>query len=265
MKHLQGTYVAVATVALALLACGDRDRDVTGATSASTQSSTSKPPMATGEGATGTTGPAATGVAAGAASTTAPPASMAAADREFVNAAASGDVMVIEASRMALERTQSDAVRNFAQQMVDDHTKTSQQLASLAREAGLTEAMQLSPAHSGDLDRLRGMNGRDFDREYAAQVGVAAHQQAVALLERAARDASNPQLKTFAEQTLSHLRDHLRQSQALAKQVGVPGERLKIANAAGKAAISSGSPPTDSGATPGGGSPRSGEKTGPGG
>jgi len=262
MKHLQGMSVAVATAALALLACGDRDRDVTGATSASTQSSTSKPPMATGDGATG---PAATGLATGTASgTTAPPVSMAAADREFVNAAASSDLMEIEAGRMALERTQSDAVHNFAQQMVDDHTKTSQQLVSIARDGGLTEAIQLSPAHSGDLDKLRGMNGRDFDREYTAQAGVAAHQQAVALFERAARDASNSQLKMFAEQTLPHLREHLKQSQALAKQVGVPGERLKIANAAGKAAISSGSPPTDSGATPSA-SPRSGEKSGPGG
>jgi len=82
---------------------------------------------------------------------------------------------------------------------------------------------------------LREMSGRDFDREYAVQVGVAAHQQAVTLFERAARDAINPQLKSFAEQMLPHLRDHLRQSQALAKLVGVPSERLKLANAAGMA------------------------------
>jgi putative membrane protein len=265
VKHLQGTAVAVITAALALLACGERDRHVTDAPSALTQSSTSKPPMATGDSATDTAGPAATGRATGtSSSTTAPSASMTAADREFAKAAASSDLMEIEAGRMALERTQSDAVHNFAQQMVDDHTKTSQQLASIARDGGLTEAMQLTPVHAAELDKLRGMNGRDFDREYVAQAAVAAHQQAVALFERAARDASNPQLKTFAEQTLLHLRDHLKQSQALAKQIGVPGERLKIANAAGKAVMSPGSSPTDSEATPSG-SRRGGEKTGPGG
>jgi hypothetical protein len=38
---------------------------------------------------------------------------------------------------------------------------------------------------------------------------------------------------------LPHLRDHLRQAQALARQVGVPGGRLKLANAAGMAESSS--------------------------
>jgi hypothetical protein len=118
---------------------------------------------------------------------------------------------------------------------VDDHSKTSEQLRSIARNAGVTEAMQMNAMHSGDLDKLRGMNGREFDQEYAAQVGVAAHQQAVALFDRAAREATDPQLKSFAEQTLPHLREHLKQSQALATQVGVSADRLKIANNAAAA------------------------------
>lgn len=218
--------IAAALAALALAACGDRDRDATGSTTAPSQSS-----------AGGATTPPTNTAAAGAA-TALPPAApatpaMSAPDREFVMTAASSDNMEVEASRLALERTKSDAVRKFAQQMVDDHTKTSEQLRSIARNAGVTEAMHMNSMHSGDLDKLREMNGRDFDREYAAQVGVAAHQQAVTLFERAARDAADPQLKSFAEQTLPHLRDHLKQSQALARQVGVPGERLKLANAAG--------------------------------
>jgi putative membrane protein len=160
---------------------------------------------------------------------------MATPDRDFVMTAASSDNMEIEASRLALERSKTDAVRKFAQQMVDDHSKTSEQLRSIARNAGVTEAMQMNAMHSGDLDKLRGMNGREFDQEYAAQVGVAAHQQAVALFDRAAREATDPQLKSFAEQTLPHLREHLKQSQALATQVGVSADRLKIANNAAAA------------------------------
>ncbi len=219
--------IAAAIAALAVAACGDRDPDATGGTTVPSQRSaggaTTAPPTNTAAaGATTAPTPAATATPA-----------MAAPDREFVMTAASSDNMEVEASRLALERTKSDAVRKFAQQMVDDHTKTSEQLRTIARNAGVTEAMQMNSMHSGDLDRLRGMNGRDFDREYAAQIGVAAHQQAVTLFERAAREATDPQLKSFAEQTLPHLRDHLKQSQALARQVGVPGERLKLANAAG--------------------------------
>lgn len=210
---------AAAIVAVVLVACGNREREVTGATAAPTMSRATAPNAKAGP-------------VSGRTEASASPA-MTAPDREFVTTVASSDVMEVEASRLALDRTQSEAVRKFALQMVDDHTKTSQVLATIAREAGLTEAMQMNPAHSGDLDRLRGLGGREFDREYTAQVGVAAHQQAITRFERAARDATNPQLRSFAEQMLPHLRDHLRQSQALAKQVGVPGERLKLANAAG--------------------------------
>ena len=213
--------IAVAIVALELVACGNRDREGIAATAAPTMSSATAPNAKAGP-------------VSGRTEASASPA-MAASDREFVTTAASSDVMEVEASRLALDRTRSDAVRKFAQQMVDDHTKTSQVLASIARGAGLTEPMQMNPAHSGDLDRLRSLGGRDFDREYAAQMGVAAHQHAITLFERAARDATNPQLRSFAEQMLPHLRDHLRQSQALAKLVGVPSERLKLANAAGMA------------------------------
>jgi putative membrane protein len=211
--------VAAAIGALVLLACSNPDREVIDPTAAPTTSPAVAPNPRSGP-------------AIGRNGTSALPA-MVASDREFVTSASSSDVMEVEASRLAVDRTQSDAVRRFAQQMVDDHTKTSQLLASIAREAGLTEPMQMNPAHSDNLDRLRSLGGRDFDREYAAQVGVAAHQQAITLFERAARDVSHPQLKSFAEQMLPHLRDHLRQSQALAKQVGVPSERLKLANAAG--------------------------------
>jgi putative membrane protein len=219
--------IAAALAAVTLAACGDRDRDVIGSTSTPSQSgaasaTTAAPTNTAAAGATTPPLPAATTTPA-----------MSAPDREFVMTAASSDNMEVEASRLALERTKSDAVRKFAQQMVDDHTKTGEQLRTIARNAGVTEAMQMNSMHSGDLDKLRGMNGRDFDREYAAQVGVAAHQQAVTLFERAAREATEPQLKSFAEQTLPHLRDHLKQAQALARQVGVPGERLKLANAAG--------------------------------
>jgi len=213
--------IAAAIATLALVACGDRYREVIGATAAPTATSATAPTRRSGPANDRT-------------ETSVSPA-MAAPDREFVTTAASSDVMEVEASRLALDRAKSEAVRKFAQQMVDDHTKTNQSLASIARESGLTAPMHMNPAHSGDLDRLREMSGRDFDREYAVQVGVAAHQQAVTLFERAARDAINPQLKSFAEQMLPHLRDHLRQSQALAKLVGVPSERLKLANAAGMA------------------------------
>jgi putative membrane protein len=221
---------AAVVAALTLVACGDRDRGV-GGNQQLTAANTTK--SATVSGAPSASAPAPNK----APSIPAPPAApaMAAADRDFVSLAASGDTFEIETSRLALDKTQADAVKTFAQHMIDDHTKISDQLRSIARSAGITDMLSMNATHSADLERLRALSGRDFDREYAAQAGVAAHQEAVALFTQTSRTAADAQLRSYAEQTLPHLREHLQQAQTLAKQVGVPGDRLKLANAAGQA------------------------------
>src|SRR3954468_4823152 len=46
---------------------------------------------------------------------------------QFVPMAASSDLYEIESSRLALERSQSPAIKQFAQMMIDHHTMTTQQ------------------------------------------------------------------------------------------------------------------------------------------
>ena len=57
---------------------------------------------------------------------------------EFVRAAASSDLFETQAGRLALERSQNQRVRSFAQEMVQDHQKTTEALrALLAQHATL--------------------------------------------------------------------------------------------------------------------------------
>ncbi len=218
---------AAVAAALMLCACGDRDREAAG--------STTRAPGSDAPSAAASAAPASTAPSPGGATSPAAPSvpAMAAAGRDFVMTAASNDTFEVEAGKMALEKTQNPAVRTFAERMVDDHSETNEQLRAIARGAGITVMMSMNAENSADLERLRVLSGREFDREYAAQVGVAAHQQAVASFEQTSRSASDAQLKSFAEQTLPHLRGHLQQAQALARQVGVPADRLRLANAAG--------------------------------
>jgi putative membrane protein len=205
---------AILVASLGLAACGDRQPTTT-----TTTAPTATPPANT----------AAPAPAAPAAPTT--PA-IAAADRDFVTMAASSSMMEVEASKMALEKSKNEEVRKFAQRMVDDHSKASEELRSMAGSAGMTEMPSaMVQVHASHMDRLRALGGQEFDREYAAQVGVAAHTEAVDLFEGASRDASNPDVRQFAEQKLPALRDHLEHAQKLAKSVGVTEERMKSARA----------------------------------
>jgi putative membrane protein len=213
-RHSRLPAAAILVASLGLAACGDRQPTTT----------TTTAPTATP--------PANTAAPAPAAPATPMTPAIAAADRDFVTMAASSSMMEVEASKMALEKSKNEEVRKFAQRMVDDHSKTNEELRSMAGSAGMTEMPSaMVQVHASHMDRLRALGGQEFDREYAAQVGVAAHTEAVDLFEGASRDAANPEVRQFAEQKLPALRDHLEHAQKLAKSVGVTEERMKSARA----------------------------------
>lgn len=203
---------------------------VTGGSGEAGAASKRAPPPNTAAPATSTPAPGMPGGPATAGPATVP--TIEAADRSFVTTAVSSGLLEVEASRLAVERSEHPQLRAFAQRMVDEHSKANDELRELANEAGLTDVpVATMGKYNAMLEKLRALKGADFEHEYAAQMGVAAHTESVALFEQAAKGATNLQLKEFAARLLPQLRDHLRQAQAVAKAVGVPADRLKAANA----------------------------------
>jgi putative membrane protein len=129
-------------------------------------------------------------------------------DRTFVMEAASGGRFEVESSQLALQKTQNQELRQFAQRMIDDHSRANRELESLASRKGISLVQAIASEHAMKLDRLRGLNATEFEREYR-QVQTDAHREAVDLFERASRDASDPDLKAFAQKTLPTLRAHV--------------------------------------------------------
>lgn len=251
MMSLRGKRLPVAALlaaSIGLAACGDRQPATTTAPTATPPANTAAPATATSSAPSAPATPA-----------------IAAADREFVTMAASSSMMEVQASRIALEKSKNGEVRTFAQRMVDDHSKASEELRSVARTAGMTDLpTAMVQVHSSHMDRLRALGGEEFDREYAAQVGVAAHTEAVDLFERASRDAANTEVREFAGKQLPTLREHMEHAQRLAKSVGVSEERMKSASAKQERGVigmgaATGSPGTAAGTT----TDASGTTTGP--
>ena len=74
------------------------------------------------------------------------------------------DMFEIESSKLAAERG-DQATKTFAQQMVKDHTKTSTELKGMAQ--GVAEIPSaLDSAHQSKLDKLKALNGADFNKQY---------------------------------------------------------------------------------------------------
>jgi len=136
-------------------------------------------------------------------------------DEKFLRDAAAGGMMEVELGHMAAERAASAEVKAFGQRMITDHGKANQQLMQIASGKGMTLARDL-PAHlQAERDHLARLSGAEFDRMYMQHV-LQDHRKDVAEFEKQAEKGTDAALRTFAQQTLPTLREHLTLAESLA-------------------------------------------------
>jgi putative membrane protein len=143
-------------------------------------------------------------------------AEMTATTRGFISMAAISDMYEVTAGKIALQRSSSPAVKEFAQKMVDAHTRTSEKLKGLisANDITVTPPAHVDDLHQGLLDDLRAAKAGDFDHRYISQQ-IAAHKAADTLFTGYAKDGDLGALKRFATETDSDIKMHLDMAEKL--------------------------------------------------
>lgn len=145
-------------------------------------------------------------MAAATAMTFALPAFAADSAQDFVDKAAVGGMFEVDSSKIAEGKVQDQAVKDFAQKMIDDHGAANAKLQTIAGEQKLTVPKELDAKHKADLDTLQSAKD-SIDKPYV-QMQRDAHSEAVTQFESYAKDGDNAQLKTFASETLPTLKMH---------------------------------------------------------
>lgn len=133
----------------------------------------------------------------------------------FVANACMGDLYEIEAGRLAMSRSRSEPVRQFAAMLVEHHTTAMHQMRSALRSREVTGQFErLAPTHEldnrrrGMLEHLRDAPDDDFDKMFLDQQRLA-HQESVALHKGYAENGDNPQLRSVALGGLPMVERHL--------------------------------------------------------
>ena len=140
-------------------------------------------------------------------------------DTKFVKDAAEGGLAEVELGNVAKSNGTNDAVKQFGDKMVTDHSKANDELKSLAQQKGWTLPTELKAADKAKKDRLSKMNGAQFDKAYMRDM-VQDHHKDVKEFEKCASSCKDPDLKAWASKTVPTLQDHLKMAQDGAKQVG---------------------------------------------
>jgi putative membrane protein len=135
-------------------------------------------------------------------------------DHKFVMETAMGGLKEVELGRIAAQQGATDAVKQYGQRMVDDHTKANEELMTLATSKGMTLPTELDQKHRADVTKLSGMSGAAFDRAYAKMM-VNDHKKKVDNFEKQSERGSDPDLKAFATKTLPTVQEHLQMARAL--------------------------------------------------
>ena len=138
---------------------------------------------------------------------TVPPARTTAADTDFMRRASSAGLTEVAMSKLAADQASSGDVKKFAARMVSDHTASNEKLAKLAGSKGLQIAVAPEPAQQQDIDKLKGLQGGDFDRAYS-DIMVRDHKLVTGLYELEANKGQDPSVRDFARAALPMLKEH---------------------------------------------------------
>jgi putative membrane protein len=137
-------------------------------------------------------------------------------DQKFAADAAMDSMAEVELGRLAVDKSDNPKVREFANRMIQDHSKANMQLASIAKSANVVLPSEPGEKLQKPMNMLSGLSDKDFDRAYVKEM-VKDHEKAVKLFQKYQRESSNKELGAFAQQTLPILEEHLQMAQTLEK------------------------------------------------
>ena len=162
---------------------------------------------------------------------------------KFIRKVAQSWETEIRVGNLAKQRAQSQEVKQFAEKLVQDHTKANDELKRIAQQKSIvlgsdsagTTTTPVTPTTPGEkvgapgtpradhvkphekqaYERLTSLSGKAFDDAYMTHQ-VQCHSKSVAKFEKASKDLADAELKQFVESTLPTLREHLAMAQRLA-------------------------------------------------
>lgn len=213
--------IAAALYGAATLAAAQDQGTTSSQDRAGTSSQTTVDPRSTGTRTGGAEESQATGSGGQKAATDPRLASAAMSTKGFTDMAAQSSMAEIQAGKIAVSKSQDPAVQQFAERMIQDHTKANSELEQIASTKGLTPSKQLTGQHKMMIDDLSDKSGEAFDAAYMDHM-VKSHQMAVSMFQMASKsDGVDPEISAFAKKTLPVLEEHLEMAKGLsAKQSG---------------------------------------------
>jgi putative membrane protein len=134
---------------------------------------------------------------------------------EILNKLHAANAMEISAGKLAKKRGTTAAIRQFGQQLIEDHTRADKQVVALAKALNVNLA---KPAGDRAIDNLANLHGRDFDSNFS-QMMVTDHDDAIQFVRSSLERVDNADVSALLKQLLPTLESHRTTAVGLAATV----------------------------------------------
>ncbi|MFZ3212822.1 MAG: DUF4142 domain-containing protein [Terriglobales bacterium] len=142
--------------------------------------------------------------------------------KAFIDKAAEINLGEVELGKLAEQRGNNQAVKDFGRRMIQDHTQAEQELQQLAKQEGVTLPGQPGSEANSLREQLSSASGAQFDHIYLEHM-LAGHKGAIAAFENEIEHGQDPAVKAYAEKVLPVIQDHVRIAEDVAGKMGMAG------------------------------------------
>jgi putative membrane protein len=139
-------------------------------------------------------------------------------DKKFVAMAAQSDQNEIALSKLAEQKATDPAVKAFAEKMVTEHTQMSASMKPFAESWNVTLPTGPDEDAQKELDKLNGLSGKDFDKEYIDQM-VTDHAKALRAFTSEAKDTKDAKFRAVVLQGKTMVAAHKNMAYDLKKKM----------------------------------------------
>lgn len=135
----------------------------------------------------------------------------------FLTKAANSGIAEVQLAKLAQQKATIDAVKNFAAMLERDHSAANDQVKNLAGQRNVSLPASPSEDKQKMYADMEKMTGKAFDKEYISMM-VKSHNDGINLFEDTRANASDIDVKNFADKTLPTLKMHLDSAKAIQKR-----------------------------------------------
>ena len=141
-------------------------------------------------------------------------------DKMFVRKALQGGMAEVQLGQLTLQKSNNDQVKQFAQRMIDDHTKLGDQMKPVAQQLGVSDPNGVSKKDKSTMAKLQALSGPAYDEAYIRDM-VKDHKQDLSDFQAEASSGQDQTVKDAANQGSKVIAQHLQMIQQIAKDQNV--------------------------------------------